>query len=692
MATGRSIDSGTFVQDFSRSDKIPEKSSFKSKDKQTSDTPANFETTKPIIFKIPSYASGILNIKTTATSPEIVSTPSEVLLPPIGLNEVVTNQPGSVSNGILTTTLNSIEAETKTLLSVTQRPNFNTQFGPTTIQTQPNLFARNQNTPFSQNNQQTAFQFGFTPTAQVPISTTTKKTSHFVTESTNSIENSTLAPAFGVGFAKSLLDEILGNQNPGYAVRSDGSIDSEALPPQFHNQFITPKFATIQPITTQKLFEPTTTVSPKTTTTVSTNFTHNLFLQQATPSEQSISITDLTSKAFTPSKTNPFLPTTTKSYPTTTDSQFETTTQAQFTESFQFPTGTPAKSGLQFKSIAENENGFTKEIGIGIRDRLPVTTTLPSHLDTRGQFTSNSFKPFNTLNATAQNIAITPSFENLLQRNAVTQKPLNSFNIDGVTQANLNAHNNGTPNATSSLVIPVPDANLIAPLQGDTKFPTAMQTTTSNTIFTTVPSAKFPSIIFTSTLPPIVPTTSKAPIFTTTTTFASTVEQNQPSSSVVKPDQDLLPPVDAVSVTIYKTSSISIPSNGLLPPTTLTTKLNAETAAYQPKPIEFQPQPLNLNPFLPPFSGLTFVPSTDVQTTTSPPAPKSTIPQLPSIEFDYNQSIVPFVIEANVQGVAQQQQPQPQPQSNQQNQFDKKYNGGFGAPPGILTPYDDRKQ
>ncbi|XP_031640525.1 mucin-3A-like [Contarinia nasturtii] len=543
---------------------------------------ANFETTKPLPFVIPSYASGILKSRPIASN---VSPPSQFLLPPIVTNVYNAD---TTTKSFSTTILNSNEPETTTTLlpltqrfsssSVTQRSNFDGKID--TIQPKP--FASTQKpSSFTPSIPKTSFQFNIKSTTPPPplskttitATTTTKTTATF--HKFGEFEKST----FGLGFRQSRRDDeildILGNQKPGYAIRPDGSIDSEALPqwsnfdgkiqrPKFIQDSST-KFTTEIPTTTVTISRnssptkpTTTTITTKliATTKVSKNFTHNPWLQQATPFHQ------ITFKPFIPSTT----------FTTTTDFPLETTTQSFFKGISQFPNGIVA------------------------------------------QFGGSSPKPFNMIKKTTT-------------QNAVTQKP--DFKPQSINSS-----------------IQLPNSNLLPPQQENTQLSISLETTT------TLPLKKFPTIFttFSSTVPTTVPMNT----------------QDQPTSSIQHQ---------------HKSPAITLPSIDLLPPRTANFK--AHTITNEAKPNDFLPQ-LDLNPFLAPFLGSTQNSNeSSSKTTTSPPLQTTTIKNsqmlLQDSPFSYKKPAVPFIIQANVHGSAQQQPFQP----------NIKYTGSFGAPPGILTPYDN---
>ncbi|XP_055314608.1 mucin-2 [Sitodiplosis mosellana] len=721
--TGRSINSGAFVQtNFEQNEKNHQKplittTGFTFNSKNSVTTQANFETTKPnfettIPFVIPSYASGILEKIPTVPSPKL-TTPSELLQPPIEqANGAVTQPSGwAVFRGIPTTALNSFDAETTTLSPVTQQ-----RFGASPVTPRSNFNANARGTTTNQPKRsvftqiatiaQAPIQFGTKVTTPVQTSTTTlKSTTAFI----SNFEKVTTVPAFGFDSAR---DEVLGNQKPGYAIKADGSIDSQALPPEFRNQFRNP-FTTTQftraiPSSKLKSFEKPTTIS-----TASTNFTNNAWLQQTTPFAQ---IPKQNPKPFEPSVTNPFLSHTTPvQVATTTNFLFDTTTQ---------PIG-------------------QKVIGGGVRDRLPITTTLaPRDQFTHGpkstqfntfqptaakkstQFNTskptsgpqptqfNTFQPtnapkstqFNTFPPTTTFSPFTTTFNKFAQKSSspVTQSTtFNGFNNNkiGVTQTTTTKQPviNRLPNAPSGLVIQVPEVNVLPPFRDgeSTKFPAAFQTTKTQTTaktLTTLPLTQAPTT-----------TTTRAPVRVTTfpptlppTTNAFVTRQNQPSPVVNKLNQELLPPVDMAtsSVTVHKSPAISLPSDDLLPPvTTVNTKPSTDKPTKESKPSEFLPQ-LDLNPFTAPFSGSaaaapsTTATATATATTTRRPAPNAAQSSLADSPFDYKKPAKAFVIQANVQGGAQQQRPQ---QQQSQSNINTKYTGSFGAPPGILTPYDNQQ-
>lgn len=844
LATGRSISSSSFVQsNFAQSEKIQPKpvltdAGFVIKDRNTFNAQVYSDTARPFSFVIPSYASGILN--TSKPTSNLSPLPSDLLHPP-----------SETSNRIPTTTLNSIvtEAITQqrviTSTPVTQRRSSitTTQADEITTTIQPEhstIVPLRQNTVFSTIVPLASFTpfgakataFGTGATATRTAQTTLRSTP--TAKSFNPFGSTTQTPPRFNFVLNSKREEVLGNQRPGYAVRPDGSIDTDALPFNAKNtqQILTATFlsTTAKPLTTHNLFESTTKVPddiPNTTfipTTVrsaaihqqNTNFTHNPWLNQFTPNQNAQKPGQKV--PFVPSANNPFLSQTTfNRLPTTTQIPFETTTQAAFTGFVSFTNGVPSKNGLQAVSNPQNKpngnvfgngnfntntnsNGFGKPNsfvnGNGVRDRVPVTTTTTTTLaptfsiDVRDQFTDNTAKPFNTfIPTTTISNTVTPSFFNnfgekttnqMNQRttnfpdlntastfNHLNNQPVNKnpTNFLGTTQSRINVRNStfapiipntanaqraqnsqSSQNSLNALnnfnaknalnavngqnEIHVPENDLLPPFDDTQKV--------AATIYTTVkPLSTFQTTRIVTTLPPFriqtttIPTTTRIPTTfpttietTTTTTTSSFTKQNELSTIVNKPSQDLLPPPPVVllsstttaaaavnqsvqlplrssfpalnktTVSVHKSPAITLPTDDLLPPfsfelhKTSTNTVNTPTIAPPPSSFSteldsnpFLPE-LDLNPFLPPFGIASRQPTANNPITSTPSTINTASARIPLAEspFDYQRPSIPFIIGNPVKASAN---------ANVQGSANTKYTGGFGAPPGILTPYDN---
>lgn len=605
VANGRSISSGSIIQTNSApNDKAQEKPIASIKFGIKDVNSLNEVNTKPISFVIPSYASGIISENITTHREAVI--PSLDLLPPIANNSINASVVNTITRILEQELLpplfdkapgsNGFEASQETTALPT------TESSETSTPQQTTLLIGTQKytstTPFQLKSTTTAL-----PTIKPTEQQITTKSTLPTTKPVHTFEKTTsLPPLFN-----QQRNQILGFQLPGFAIRPDGSIDSNATPFR-HASHEKPKaFAFTTPLATT--YQTTTNEIPTQPITTSSNYSNNPWLQN-TPSNAG---------QYTISKSNPFL------------------------------TG----------RILPNDRSST-----------PATTTVNAIVN----FVKSTPKPLNT-----QRTRHNQNTTNLIseQKAANTSRSVNSINNNAINYSpSIQADNKSPKDPLNKGVfaIHVPDSILLPPLPvaNDSTFTPASAIKPLEPILTTIPTTANPTTAIPTTA---LPTTFQTKIPSTTAATTLPPTSSSLDLNVLLPSQDLLPPVVSTNASSKTPTPLASRNDfGLAN--------NASKAGNQTEGNLFLPQ-LDLNPFLPPILAAPHSVATSLNTTQISTAslPAGNVNTRISNTVNVQRQSFGFVSRSQVNvhsAVAQQH-----------SYVNNKYTGNFGAPPGILTPYDN---
>lgn len=504
VASGRSISSGSFAN-INQNDKPLKTTGFGGfKEKNSFNGQVNGKTSSsPIPFVIPSYASGIIfRDSDNDRSPQVEIQPAiNVLSKTIGPEEA-SKFPGPDYTTV------------STYNQITPGANFNS------FQQKP--FASLQTTPSTAPaEEQNIAPFQPVATTSAPSQFNTKQTAN--------------EPRFS-DINKRI--DILGLQSPGYAIRSDGSIDSDAIPPNFIG---VTNFAS-NPLNSLNFEAPTTT--QRISRTTQNHFGNPRFTQA--PLSNAV-------PRFIPSADNPFLPRQSNLFASTDKStiagttqppytMFQPSTQTAFKGFTSFANGTPVKSGLQAGQNVPAFNGFNN---FNNRNSVGAFAPLNNNIANPSAFSTSAPKfMFNHGNNNLSNQLLSRQSNNELSNNVqqqAQQKTPFVINLDsgarlptfGGTEIPTKSPQTDvtTKFASSFITTPpttVPTYRAPAGFSFSAFSPTTATQTTTTTPRSTF-STLFPSRLFSTTPPTIAPSVQGN---------ALTLNSNQPSL-------ELLPPVDS---------------------------------------------------------------------------------------------------------------------------------------------------
>lgn len=517
--------------------------------------------------------------------------------------------------------------------------------------------------------------------ANMSISTEIPRTS-IQTLSPRTSETTTLSPEAW----RRLL--ILGHQRqPGYAIRSDGSIDPNIA-------FTFPHYPTTPEIIPQPSTQQVTIVKP----------TNPIKTTEFPKSNNQITLTTsvVTKTTLPPTVASRFIQTT---IPSTFASRFtQTTSPSTFTNPFTQTTLNNSNESLVNATIPPKLS-----IAVPSNDLLPPISPVKGFYiqNTSNQLVSNRIS--NNINANGFNKPQNNANEYNKPQNKSNQNE-NASNFFSFLNKGGASSTTIRPNTKPSTIDPFAAFKFTVTRRNSTIFnsnqlpnnqttrfgPIIVETTIANRINEDVTITEAPKLnTFTPTTNRIT-TTSTAQSRTLTTIFQPVTQ------SIALPSNDLLPPLSiGLPTQIPNNSSINnsttgtkpfLLSNDLLPPldiglSSIKAAENISSTTITTTPISsgnpFLPS-LDLNPFLPPFS---FAPVAVVNEPTTP---------LPSLNVRSQQSttISPIIqsnkVAPSFNGTFNKNGfRQTFFQSSNASGF--KYTGGFGGPPGILSPRDQRR-
>lgn len=716
----RSINAGSLLQSNVQTNKD------QGQELSTLDDGCKNKPTQPVIsFVIPSYASGITHLLDLNGKLPKIPIPSDELLPPIGLKSPINNdneinsrtlsptEPQALPNFIGTTTWPSFpitdnknyNLPNATLVSLSSKTNTEATATPVTVRPIKKLTVANFNSLFQTTGLATTPTIESTTSAIPRIFLTTESSE---TQNTTEISQQNLSSTENLQETTALSPEswrrliILGEQRtPGYAVRSDGSIDSNiafpyttALPTINVPSFEIEK----RPITTATTSLPETTPSnlndnpplPVQSSVVKNQFdTQNGIFNKKSNELSKPRVNNLFQTTHSPLFANNIFSTSTNSEP------LRYTNPSNSFDAFKFTVSGFQKS-TSSSSIVRNDPTnapfFAKTTNAGSIFTATKTTSNPVLKANPNASTLNEFA---TNFASNVSIAQQPKVPNGFELSKNIPVPDNNpflpplAPVKGITITNFTFKNQVT--IRNGIAINENPIKLINP-ENSPSTVNHLASSTEKSIIDSYPSTskQFTASDFRSSNNssnnqtfdnPITTLTDRISnskqITTTETTISTLIEKAtiQPTSqtlstffepvtdSIVEtPLNDLLPP--------------NFPNNDLLPPLSSESSINVIKNDTTHSSLEIMKSPflptLDLNPFLAPFSSnlahtvpqqISSIPSVDVSTTTKP----NTQSNFPS-KFDNNALRNNFFATPITQA----------------NNF--KYTGGFGAPSGILSP------
>lgn len=515
--------------------------------------------TSPIPFVIPSYASGIIfrNTDDDKSPPVQIQPAIDVATKTIG--PVIESDNGHDSDSALasgrarpTKNLNSFEQRAPS----SQRPSTVTQTSNAQNEVQNNSPIHTVST-----------------TLQAP----------FAPSQTNSIDKTTSEPRYS-DINKRI--EILGLQTPGYAIRNDGTIDSEALPPNF---IITSNTNSVNPLDVTT----TSTTTPRVTRT--TQHQH------------------LVPTAFVPSNDNPFLVRKSKQNLNATPApftSFQLTTQANAFKGFTTIATTKAQTtkAAQF-SIANSRNAHA--IGNGFASQASSSNPSPfSKIGNNPNASNRANVQFGNQPISRQSKSYIDQSLNAQHQSQRQNAQQTQFAANLDNRARLSSHGNAetttahasaaTARAKSLSAVPTAKApagfSLGSGFTKTTTKPTLRPTNVVPTTFSTI----FPSKYTFSTIP------------TTVTPLALTAAE---------PSIELLPPIN--SNTEAKSAFAAINEAGALVRSKSPAFLTSVSANRNQQPQQQQQHQRNnniksVNSFAPKTNAFPIITTTKIPITTRP--------------------------------------------------------------------------
>lgn len=544
VASGRSIRGGSFRQTNDNNNFNPNERplrttgfAFKARNSFGGQTNGVDGQTSPIPFIIPSYASGIIfRNSDNDKSPQVEIQPAiDVASKTIGPEE---ESAAAASNGrrdfdsTTTSTFKRITPTTNVnLVNSFERKTFapplqTTSFFKTSTVTQASI-AQNEIQNIS------------------PIQTVSTTLSPFAPSQINTmptIDKTTSEPRFS-DITKRI--EILGLQAPGYAIRNDGTIDSEAIPPNFvintNTNFASNNLNPLDFDASAAAASATTQMTHTTTPRVTRTTQHQHFL----PTQ------------FIPSNDNPFLPhRKSKQNLNATPAPFNSFKSSTKTNTFKgFTTFATNTQSAQFSTVNNNNRNNQHAIGNGFASFAPQTSTNPSPFSKNG------------INQNSPN-----------QANGQFGNQLNSRQSKNYNELSFNAQQQAQRKNQPQIVLNLDNRARLPPFgiaETTTTFPASSSFGASTTkrvqsfANSAIPTAKAPAgfsfaaFAKTSTTKPtprtrIVPTTnvpttfstifpSKYTFITIPTTVSPFVAQSNESLSLdtAEPSIELLPPVSS---------------------------------------------------------------------------------------------------------------------------------------------------
>lgn len=690
----RSINTGSFLQSNVQTNKD------QGQELSTLDDGSKIKPTQPVIsFVIPSYASGIMHLLDLNGKLPKIQVPSDELLPPIGLKSPINNDnereresqtlPNFISTTIVPSFPFAVSLSSKTnteatAIQVTVRPtkkltvaHVNSSFQTTAFTTAPTIESTKSANP----------RILFTTNLSEPKNTTTISQQIFL--STDSLqETTTLSPESW----RRLL--ILGEQKtPGYAIRSDGSIDPNIAFPytKVASTTIVPgsgfelfSFGAI-PIMLPVLEKTTINSLPQTTFAnlndvpflpplpVKTSVVNNQFNTQngiinKTSNELSeLRVNNLFQTTHSPLFANNVFSTSANSEPLKYTNPSSTFAASEYTVSgFQKSTTSspvarnqPTHSSF-FPKTTRTESIFTST---EVLKESPNAYPL-SRFETN--FASNvpGKQPPKVQNGfgISKNIAVPdnnpfqpplPPMNGIVMPNFAFKNQVN--NPENILTTSLSSVNQLASSTETSIIDSYPSTS--KPFTRGPRFRSSNDCSNNQTFdnaTTTLTDRISNSNEMTTT------ETSNSTMMEKSTMLSTFFEPVTDSIVVKTPLNDLLPPI--------------FPNNDLIPPLSSESSINDRTnSSFEISNNPFLPK-LDLNPFLAPFSSnlaqtvpqqSSSIPSLDVSTTKEPHQ-QSYSPT----KFD-NKALQKKILAAPI---------------TQVNGF--KYTGGFGAPLGILSPHN----